>query len=308
MRIAVMGAGGLGGTVGALLAKSGHDVSLIARGEHLEAIRSGGLRLTGALGEITVNVAATDNPADVGPVDLVIFAVKTYHNEQAIPAIKPLVGDSTAVLTFQNGVESAQQISAGVGRGHVLPGVYWTPAHIQSPGVIRVVSDPSAEFGNPDGGETAQTIEIQQALQKSGVKAEFWADPNKMLWNKFVPFCSLAGVTSASRTRIKRLLTYKEGLGLFTDTIEEGRAVAQAKGVHLPADIAQKMIENFENFPDSYQPSMQTDFQLGRRTELDAINGAMARQGREASVPTPINSFIYAVLQPHKDGESQPAG
>lgn len=307
MRIAVMGAGGLGGTVGALLAKSGHDVSLIARGKHLEAIRRGGLHLTGAVDEITVSVAATDNPAEVGPVDLVIFAVKTYHNKHAIPAIKPLVAASTAVLTFQNGVESAQQISAEVGRGHVLPGVYWTPAHIQSPGVIRVISHPSAEFGTPDGGETAQTDEIQQALRESGVKIQFWDDAPKMLWNKFVPFCSLAGVTSASRTRIKQLLTYPEGLNLFTDTIEEGRAVAQAKGVELPADIAAKMIENFQHFPDSYQPSMQTDFQLSRRTELDAINGAMARQGREVGVPTPINSFIYAVLLPHKDGESQPA-
>ncbi len=306
MKIAVMGAGGLGGTVGGLLAKSGHDVSLIARGDHLEAIRSGGLRLTGAVGEHTVNVAATDNPADIGLVDLVIFSVKTYHNKHAIPAIRPLVGSSTTVVTFQNGVESTQQICEGVGRGLVLPGVYWTPAHIETPGVIRVISQPSAEFGNPKFGETPQTLRIQKTLLDSGVKAEFWADANKMLWNKFVPFCSLAGVTSASRTRIKRLLTFKESRALFTDAIEEGRAVAQAKGVDLPADIAQKMIENFENFPDSYQPSMQTDFQLGRRTELDAINGAMARQGQEVGVPTPINSFIYAVLRSHKDGEAPP--
>lgn len=309
MRIAVMGAGGIGGTLGALLTKSGHDVSLIARGEHLEAIRKGGLRLTGAAGEFTVDVAATDNPADVGPVDLVLFTVKTYHNKQVIPAIRPLVGDATAVLTFQNGVESAKEIRSVVERGLVLPGVYWTPAHIQSPGVIAVVSQPSAEFGNSaDGGETPQTQEIQRALDDSGVKVAYWDDTTKMLWNKFVPFCALAGSTSASRTRIKRLLTFGEGHDLFSAIIEEGRAVARAEGVDIAADIADKMMASFENFPDDYQPSMQTDFQLGRQTELEAINGAIVRLGREAGVPTPVNSFVYAVLLPHKDGEPQPAG
>lgn len=302
MRIAVMGAGGLGGTLGALLAKSGHDVSLVARGDHLDSIRSYGLKLTGATGEFTANVTATENPSEIGPVDLVIFSVKTYHNKQAIPAMRPLVGNTTAVLTFQNGVESAREISSVIDRGLVLPGVYWTPGHIQSPGIVRVVSQPSAAFGNPDGGETPQTNEILLALQESGVTIEFSPDAIKMLWNKFVPFCSLAGVTSASRTRIKRLLTYSEGHDLFSDTIEEGRAVALAKGVDLPSNIAETMIENFENFPDNYQPSMQTDFQLGNRTELDAINGAMVRQGRSVGVPTPINLFIYTVLMPHKDG------
>ncbi len=302
MRIVVMGAGGLGGTVGALLAKSGHDVSLIVRGAHLEAIRKSGLRLTGAAGEFSVKVTATDNPADIGPVELVLFAVKTYHNEQAIPAIRPMVDDATAVLTFQNGVESAKEIRSVVDRGFVLPGVYFTPAHIQSPGVVSVLSQPNAGFGNPDGGETPQIREIQQALQESGVKVEYWDDTTKMLWSKFVPFCALAGATSASRTRIKRLLTFDEGREMYSAIIEEGRAVARAEGVDVPAEIAARMMASFENLPDDYQPSMQTDFQLGRRTELEAINGAVVRLGREAGVPTPINSFVYAVLLPHKDG------
>ena len=308
MRVAIMGAGGLGGTLGALLSKSGHDVSLIARGPHLEAIRERGLRLTGAAGEFSVNVTATDNPSDVGPVDLVIFSVKTYHNEQAIPAIRPMVGDATAVLTFQNGVESAKEIRSLVERGLVLPGVYSTPAHIQSPGVISLLSQPNAGFGNPDGGETSQIKEIQKALQESGVNLDYWDDATKMLWSKFVPFCALAGSTSASRTRIKRLFTFKEGRDLFSAIIEEGRAVARAEGVDIPADVADKMTASFEKLPDDYQPSMQTDFQLGRQTELEAINGAIVRLGRDAGVPTPVNSFIYAVLLPNKDGEPQPEG
>jgi 2-dehydropantoate 2-reductase len=308
MRIAVMGAGGLGATLGALLSKSGNDVSLIARGPHLEAIRERGLRLTGAAGEFSVDVTATDNPSNIGPVDLVIFSVKTYHNEQAIPAIRPMVGDATAVLTFQNGVESAKEIRSAVERGLVLPGVYFTPGHIQSPGVVAVVSQPSAGFGNSDGGQTHQTKEIQLALQESGVNVDYWDDATIMLWSKFVPFCALAGSTSASRTRIKRLFTFKEGHDLFSAIIEEGRAVARAEGVDVPADVADKMVASFENLPDDYQPSMQTDFQLGRQTELEAINGTIVRLGRAAGVPTPVNSFIYTVLLPHKDGEPQPEG
>ena len=305
MRIAVMGAGGVGGTLGGLLAQAGHEVSIIARGAHLDAIRRNGLSLNGACGDLNVTVAATDDPSEIGPVDLVLFTVKTYHNAQAIPAIRPLVGPSTAVLTLQNGVESAQQITSVVGEGHVLPGAYWTPGHIESPGFISVVSQPSLNFGEVSERAGLPVSEILSALGEAGVKASVAVDPTLMLWDKFVPFCALAGVTSASRTRIKRLILFPEGRELFHSAIREGEAVARAKGVALEANLIERSESFFDNLPWDYQTSLHKDFDNGRPTEIDALNGAIVRLGREVGVPTPVHSFLYAVLRPLKDGAAE---
>ncbi len=302
MRIAVMGAGGVGGCLGALLAQSGNDVSVIVRGEHLRAIQANGLRLKQDDAEFTVHVPATSNPAEIGLVDLVLYTVKTYHNAQAIPAIRPLVGPDTAVLTLQNGVECHLQLAAELGPGHAMPGAYWTASSVQSPGVIASVGPtPRLSFGEEAGGTSLRAEAIREAVQAAGIDVELSHDPLQVTWSKFVVLCSLAGITSAARTRIREFIQYPEGLELFTTAMTEVDAVGRAKSVNLPEGLVERSVEFIRGFPD-FQNSMHADFENGRPTELEALNGAVVRLGREVGIPTPTNEFIYAVLLPLKDG------
>lgn len=302
MRIAVMGAGGVGGCLGALLAQEGNDVILIARGAHLAAIQANGLRLKQDDAEFTLQVAATSDPATVGPVDLVFFTVKTYHNAEAIPAIRPLVGPDTAVLTLQNGVECHQQLAHELGPGHAMPGAYWTASSVESPGVIASIgSTPRLSFGEESGGISRRAESTRDVLQAAGIEVDLSPDPLQVIWSKFVVLSSIAGITSAARTRIREFNQDPRGLELFTTAMREVDAVGRAKGVNLPEGLVERQVEFIRGFPD-FQNSMHTDFEHGRPTELEALNGAVVRMGLETGVPTPVNQFIYAVLLPLKDG------
>ncbi|MYC35650.1 MAG: 2-dehydropantoate 2-reductase [Chloroflexi bacterium] len=302
MRIAVMGTGGVGGCLGALLARAGNDVSLIARGEHLKAIQASGLRLKQDDAEFTVNVPATGNPAEIGPVDLVLYTVKTYHNAQAIPSIRPLLGPGTAVLTLQNGVECHLQLAAELGPGHAMPGAYWTASSIESPGVIASVGPaPRLSFGEEAGGTSRRAEAVRDALAAAGIEVELSPEPMQVIWSKFIVLCSVAGITSAARTRIRAFLQYPEGLELFTAAMREADEVGRAKGINLPEGLVESSVDFIRGFPD-FQNSMHADFENGRPTELDALNGAVVRAGKETGIPTPVNEFIYAVLAPLKDG------
>ena len=302
MRIAVMGAGGVGGCLGALLSRAGNDVSVIARGEHLRAIQASGLRLKQDNAEFTVNVPATGSPAEIGPVDLVLYTVKTYHNAQAIPSIRPLLGPGTAVLTLQNGVECHLQLAAELGPGHAMPGAYWTASSVESPGVIASVGPtPRLSFGEEAGGTSGRAEAVRDAIAAAGIEVELSPDPMQVIWSKFIVLCSIAGITSAARTRIKEFMQYPEGLELFTAAMREADEVGRAKGINLPEGLVESSVEFILGFPD-FQNSMHADFENGRPTELEALNGAVARMGRETGIPTPINEFIYAVLAPLKNG------
>ena len=304
MRIAVMGAGGVGGCLGALLARDGNDVSLIARGAHLEAIRANGLRLKQDHEEFVVPLPATSDPAKVGPVDLVLFTVKAYHNAAAIPAIRPLVGPDTGVLTLQNGVECHLQLASALGQGHALPGAYWTASSIESPGVVASIGPvPRLSFGEENGGTSRRAEAIRDMLQSAGIEVELSHDPMQVLWSKFIVLCSIAGITSAARTRIREFIQYSQGLELFTAAMREADSVGRAQGANLPERLVESSLEFIRGFPD-FQNSMHADFENGRPTELEALNGAVLRLGRESGIPTPVNEFIYAVLAPLKDGLS----
>ena len=300
-----MGAGGVGGCLGALLARCGNEVSLIARGPHLDAIRANGLRLKQDSAEFVVEIEATSDPSDIGPVDLVLFTVKTYHNDVAVPALRPLVGPGTAILTLQNGVECHLQLSSELGPGHALPGAYWTASSIEAPGVIASVGPvPRLSFGEESGIITPRTELVRDTLQASGVEVELSPDPLQVIWSKFVVLCSIAGITSASRTRIREFIQSAQGLDLFTETMQEVDAVGRARGVNLPADLVERQVEFIKGFPN-FQNSMHADFENGRPTELEALNGAVVRMGRDAGIHTPVNQFIYAVLLPQKDGKKK---
>lgn len=303
MRIAIMGAGGVGGCLGGLLAKAGNDVSLIARGEHLEAIRANGLKLIRPDGEFVVKVDATDDPAEVGPVDLILYTVKTFHNRSVITTLKPLMGEETSIITLQNGVESHELLGSVLGPSNILPGAYWASAHIQTPGVISEDVLSKLSFGEIEVTESLRALDIRKIFRDAGIEADISTDPVQVLWQKFVVLSSLAGITSAAQTRASELLKFPDARKMFLDAMEEALAIGMARGIDLSENLAQESLEWIDTLPD-FQVSMHADFEAGRVTELDALSGAVIRLGKQIGVKTPVHSFFYSVLLPHKDGRA----
>lgn len=301
MRIAIMGAGGVGGCLGGLLGKAGNDVWLIVRGEHLEAIRANGLKLVRPDTEFVVQVNATDNPAEVGPVDLVLFTVKTYQNRHVITTLKPLMGHETSVITLQNGVESHEQLGAVLGPSNILPGAYWASSHILSPGVIGEDVPAQISFGEIDDTDSLRSPDIRKVFRDAGIETEISLDPLQVLWEKFIILSALAGITSAAQTRPKELLKYPDARTMFCNAMEESLAVGLAKGINLPDNLVQDSLKYIESLPD-FQNSMHGDYEAGRPTELEALSGAVIRLGKQIGVKTPVHEFLYSVLLPHKDG------
>lgn len=211
MRIAVMGAGGIGGYFGGLLAHSGNEVTLIARGPHLEAIRANGLTVRGQREEFSLRVEATDDPTDVGPVELVLHTVKTYQDAGAVPSLRPMVSEDITILALQNGVEAHEELAQAVGSEAVLLGAAYIEAQIESPGVIRQRSEiMRIVFGEADGQRTPRAERILDTLQAAGIPTELSPDVEKVLWTKFLFISTLAGVTSAARAPLSLLLAHPE--------------------------------------------------------------------------------------------------
>ena len=320
MRIAVMGTGGVGGYFGAMLARAGHDVTFIARGPHLAAIRENGLHVRTVHGDFTVGQGpftvgqgpftvgqglptaaplATDNPAEVGPVDLVLFCVKTYHTEEAGQAIAPLIGDETLILSLQNGVDNEEKLAAMHGRQHILGGVCYIASTITAPGVITQVSGPrSIVFGEMDSSITPRAQRVYQALVEAGIDTTLSDNIQKALWTKFLFICALSGVAAVARAPLGELMAISETRELLRDTMAEVEAVARARGVDLEAGIVDRMMQRAEGFAPESKPSMLVDVERGNRVEIDALNGTVARLGAELGLPTPANRFIYAALKP----------
>ena len=296
-----MGAGGVGGCLGALLAKAGNEVSLITRGPHLEAIQADGLRLVRPKGEILVSVNATSDPSEVGPVDLVLFTAKTFHNRQIISTLRPLIGPETSVLTLQNGVESHEQLAAVLGSQVVLPGSFWGSTHIRSPGVVAEVVNARISFGETEDAESLRALDIRKMFRDAGIETELSPDPIQVLWRKFILLSAVAGMASAAQTRIKELLRSADARKMFCAAMEETYTVGRTKDINLPEDLVQESLDLLDGLPD-FQNSMQDDYENGRPTELDALSGAVVRIGRQIGVPTPVHTFLYSVLLPHKDG------
>ena len=303
MRIAVMGAGGIGGNLGGLLARGGNDVSLIVRGAHLEAIRQNGLRVKMPQDEFTAEVHATNEPGEIGPVDLVLFTVKTYHNATAIAAMQPMVGVDTTVLSVQNGVETFDELAQVLGAECVLCGAAYFGAYIEAPGIItnRGVP-PKILFGEVDGPESPRAQRIQETFQKAGINAELSDDVTKTLWTKFIILSSAAGITCAARLLIRPLVEGHEAREMWIAGMREVEAVARAKGVNLDLDVVEQAVGLLETLPWDYQLSMHADLNRGGPLELEAFNGAIVRMGRQLGIPTPVNQFLYTVLKPHIDG------
>lgn len=303
MKIAVMGPGGIGGCYGGLLARAGFEVTLIARGAHLEAIQQNGLRVIQPEDDFTVKVSATDDPTQVGPVDLVLFAVKAHQNSTAIPLIKPLIGDDTTVLTIQNGVESAGEIGQEYGAERVLPGSAYVLSNIVSPGVIKQLSPvPRVAFGESNGDRSQRAVTVQEAFSKADIEAELSGDISRVLWSKLLYNSPANGMASAARLSPRDLIEYPEGSASFRSAIQEVANVGTAFGVHFGPEDVQGAMDLIAARPMGARGSMQADLEAGRPLELEAIVGSVGRIGRKVNVPTPIFDLLYTLLLPQING------
>ncbi len=303
MRIAVMGAGSTGGYFGGMLARAGNEVALIARGTHLEAIRSRGLRVVRDDEEFTVSCLATSDPSSVGVVDLALLTVKTYQNDVAIPAMTPFIGPGTTILCLQNGVDSYQAAAGAFGGDRVLPGAAYIEAGLPAPGTVRQSgSVVRIVFGEADGSQSARGPQIQGILVAAGIPAEFTTAIHAGLWGKFIFIATMAGVTSLARQTLAELMPRQEWRNVVFGCIREIETVARAAGVNLPADIYDETVSYIEGNLADLSASMHADVMAGRQLELEALNGAVVRAGRSAGVATPINDVIYAMLKPLAGG------
>jgi 2-dehydropantoate 2-reductase len=302
MRVAVVGVGALGGYFGALLANAGNDVTLIARGEQLEALRTRGLTLRShVVGDITVHPAATDRCEEVGPVELVMMCVKTYALEAAAVQARPLVGPDTVIVPVQNGVDAAESIGQSVGFGPVLRGTTFVNAHREGPGVVRHSGGQRLVFGELSGAQSPRTARLCEVFLQAGITAEARSDIRLAMWEKFAGISS-AGALAVARLPLGPVLACPETREFVRQTIIEAVAVGRAHGVMLPDDYAERFIALVTPFPAWTKPSMLVDLEAGRRLELEAINGTVVRMGRERGVTTPTNTTIYAALKPYADG------
>ena len=306
MRIAVMGAGGVGGYFGGLLARASNQVTLIARGAHLEALKARGLTIVGHREQFSVEVKATDDPREVGAVELVIFTVKTYQNAAAIPLLSPLVGKDTTVLTLQNGVESHLELSKALGEGYVLPGAAYIESEIEAPGIVRQQGEVvRIVFGELSGEKSTRAQRILDAFLQAKIAAELSEDILKTLWSKFLFIVSMAGLTTTARAPMAKLLPLPEARELLVAAMREAEAVGRAKGIDLDADVVESTIRYIEGTVQDLKASIHKDLELGRPLELEALSGAVAQMGQEVGVPTPVNSFIYSILKVHKEGTNK---
>jgi 2-dehydropantoate 2-reductase len=303
MRIAIMGSGGIGGYYGGRLALAGNDVTFIARGAHLEAMRTRGLRVESTKGDFALPaVQVTEDPAPIGAVDLLLMATKTYDLDTAVETARSLIGPQTTVLPLLNGVDIAERISAVVGPEHVLGGLCVLSSAVAEPGVIRHVTPfESVVFGELSGETTPRCQALLETLKAAGINATLSGQIRTELWKKFVMLATIAGVCCAVRHPAE-IVADPDVRALFSGSLEEIAAVARAQGVLLPDTVVQDTLRFFDGVPPGTKPSMLVDLEAGRRLEVEAINGAVVRLGAELGVPTPVNRFLYAALKPHAAG------
>lgn len=299
MRVAVMAAGGVGGYYGALLAKNGHDVTFIARGAHLKAIRDEGLTIRSIHGDFSIRPAkVTDNPAEVGPVDWILFAVKTFDTVPAVQAMRPMVGPTTAIITFQNGVETHEQLGAAVGFDHVVLAPTQVVSNIIAPGIIEQKSPfRLTTVGPVRGGLTPRVEQIAAELKKAGVEATPTADGLKPLWHKFVFLASTAGLATLARTAPSDLFQLPAARRALHEAMEEIYKVGKALQVDMDPDIVERQYEFTLKLGPGQKPSMQLDLEQGKRLEIDALSGAVVRLGHDKEIATPVHQTIYAGLK-----------
>jgi 2-dehydropantoate 2-reductase len=304
MRIAVMATGALGGYFGARLAQGGHEVAFVARGRQLEALRAHGLRVDSPLGDVHLpDIEVTDEPAGIGPVDLVLFTVKLWDTVEAADAIKPLLGGSTAVVSFQNGVVKDEILRQALGAEHIIGGACYIAATIAEPGVIRHSGTlAKLVFGEYDGSLSARVRQFRDACADGGIDAEVSDRIEQAIWEKFVFLVGVSGTTSLARSAIGPIRSHPRSRAFLHDVMEEVVQVARVQGVALPAGYADDRLAFVDQLNPSAASSMSHDLERGNRLEVDWLSGDVVERGTRLGVATPCNRAISDILSIYSGG------
>ena len=311
MRFAILGSGAVGGYYGARLARAGHDVTFVARGAHLAAIRERGLSIRSpALGDFTVIAPAEEDTTRIGPVDVVLLAVKTYDNATALPMLVPLLGPESAVLTVQNGVGSAEEIARTVGQPSVIGGSTYIATALISPGVIEQTgSHRRIVFGEVFGELPRLSVRVRainDALSSADIQSECVDDGRVPIWEKFIFLVTLAGFTGASRLPIGPLWADPAIRQQFLQACREVEQVARAEGVAVRSDLIDQISRYVSGIPGTMRSSLLIDLSQGKRIEIEALHGSVVRRAAATGVAVPIMSTLYALLKPFAEGQPQP--
>ena len=301
-KILVMGAGAVGGCFGGMLARSGADVTFLARGAQLEAMQRSGLSVeSAAVGDFVVHPTAVERLNGDWKADLIVFCVKAYDNAGAIELIAPAVGSSTAILTLQNGVGGGDQLAEAFGRDRVLLGATYVDASRGAPGVVIQAGAAEIVYGEEDGAQTQRVDDIRRAFSEAHIEARVSADILVALWSKLVFICALSGMTCITHSTFDTVMATPATRDMVRRVMCEAEEVGRIRGVKLPADIVDATMTHFQEHKDEMVSSMHADLMAGRPLELSVLNGAVSRMAREAGVATPANDFITACLTPAND-------
>jgi len=306
----MMGSGGVGGFFGGHLAKAGYDVSFVARGKHLEAMRANGLTIANStLGNVHIpEVKVTDDPASLGAADIVILSVKLWDTEEAARAIRPIVGPHTGVLSLQNGVVKDDILRRVFDPAQVMGGVCYVATHIARPGVIEQTGAMQRIIvGEYDGRVSERVRELHQALAKTGVAAELSDDVRRAIWEKYVFLVGLSATTTTMRSVIGPIRTNPRTRAFLHDVMREVVAVGRALGVHLPEDYADQRLAFADTVPATMTSSMHHDLGRDNRLEVEWLSGGVVEMGREAGVATPCNRAVWDILALHANGRGEAA-
>jgi 2-dehydropantoate 2-reductase len=298
MRITVMGSGGVGGYFGAKLAQGGCDVSFVARGAHLEALRVHGLMVESELGDIHLpEVRVSDDPAALGPADFVLICVKLWDTEKVARAVAPIVGRDSAVISFQNGVQKEDVLRHMLGERAVIGGVCYISSKILRPGVISHTGTMQRlVFGEYDGSTSIRTEIFLEACRRSGIEAEISSDIRRAIWEKFVFLVGMSATTTTMRNTIGPIRSNQKTRALLLDIMREVVAVGRTHGIHLDEDFAEHRLTFFDGLPSEMTSSMHNDLEQGRRLEVDWLSGSVVELGKAVNVPTPLNRAVRDIL------------
>jgi 2-dehydropantoate 2-reductase len=309
MRIVVMGAGGTGGYFGAKLARAGEDVTFVARGAHLAAIREHGLRVQSAIeGEWTVRTPVVERVEGLPLADLILFCVKSFDTESAGEVIRPLIGPRTGVLSIQNGVDNEERLLRILGAGHVMGGVAQVFATIEEPGMIRHTLLGRIIFGEMDGEESERARAFLAACGRAGIPAEMTRDIVRALWEKYVFLAAQAGLTALTRCPAGVIRRLPETRRMYRLLLEEMAALGGAAGAGLDDGIVDGCLDLLDRLGADAYTSLHHDLAHARRLELEALHGHAVRLGERHGIPTPMLFAVYAALRPHRDGAPTLAG
>ena len=304
MRIAVIGTGGIGGPYGASLAKAGADVTFVARGAHLAAMRENGLRIEGDRGETHIRPAqATDDIASIGTVDVILFCVKLWDVEPAAAQLRAIIGPQTAVIPLQNGIDAAERLIRILGDEAVMGGMAFVTGTIVAPGVIRQTgSYQRMTFGELDGQISERGQRVRDLCEAAGFEAVLSPDIMVPVWEKFILLVPLSGLNALTRLPLGKWRRDPDLLALYEAALRETVAVGLAEGIRLPPDSIDETLAMMRSMPAHHTTSMGNDLLRGNRLELPWFAGKVVELGRRHGIPTPVNGFVYAALKPYVNG------